>query len=473
MSTDHQPIAFHSLWSGSIHAELASDQCYGQRYNDHYRTPFYSLRRTQSLLITALATLLMLAAGAGAAVAAEVPSPSRPVTVEPGTYIPSAQSKTPADPTLLEGAAARYAEQYDVSRDRAMAVLKAQALGTGLENDLRDDEDVRYADLAFVPDQGTWKVTIAEGGDAAAALRILAAHGIINPQIARARWSAEARDAAERSINRKLHGAIASGVAWTTRRSDNGLTINLSSKASPSDIDSAQSLDGPVSVATDVAPRDLPSPVACGSPYCDVPLVAGVAYTESAVGNCSMGFAATAPGSGNMYNLTAGHCTWVGFTVSTCNAAITWCPTIGTDVGGYLSAAGDGGIIELNGVFPNYPAYRVFGWAYPTYGVLGTSAAYVNQYLCHTGRYTYTTCGFVSSVNGPNQLGGSSSYILQGACSIRGDSGGPLFNPANGTAVGITVASSNPNSCPPGGNETVHEPAGKAAATFGVSINHL
>lgn len=425
--------------------------------------------------IVGVAMALVFAIATGVAGAA---SPERPEPLLPGTFAPSQPGTAKPDPSLLEGAVPRYAKQLGVSEARARAALKQQSLGVGLEEALRKQLPEDFGGLEFDKDNGRWKVFLTRAADEAGARAALAELGIADVGIARVQWSTRERELVVREVATKLKPSVDAGRVAVSSTPQDGVVVKLESSATAADNAAArQAVDaaGDIATTTTAGSERRPSPVACLNPYCDPPLVAGVRYETAWIGGCTTNFAVYVPGVAIGYQLTAGHCIHGPNTpFISCNYNHTWCPQIGVELGGYFSAGGDGGIMQItNGSFPNYPAYRIFGWAYPTYGVLGTQTAAIGQYLCHTGYVSYTTCGFVSSTTAANPMGGASSIELQGACGVQGDSGGPLFDPATGRAVGITSGSSVSTYCPSGGNSTVYEPVNNAMAVFGVSVWHL
>lgn len=417
-------------------------------------------------LAGAVVTALVL--GAGSATAAQ------PV---PGEFVPAERSSRAADPSLLAGAVSRYADQYGVDKAQAERILRAQGRGGGLEEELRRELGDGFGELRFVQERATWQVRLSPSGDAAAATAVLARRGIDGPLIDRVRWSAKAREAAQRALYERLAPAVDAGEIRLLSDPDKGVVVATSAATRAGVALTAKraiavaGLDAIATVVTaERSPR--PSAAACDDSYCDAPLVAGVQYNPS---GCTIAFSAHA--GGGSYNLTVGHCisnpNWPnpGRAAWTCSAGSAWCGYFGHDLGGYYSPAGDGGVVAVTSTtFPNYAGFRVFGWAFPTYSVKGTQNASIGMYLCATGRITRTTCGTVYSLSEQNAQGGSAMIGLQGACAIPGDSGGPLFDPANGNAVGMTAATYNRDACPPGGTRTTYEPVTRAASTLGVTV---
>jgi hypothetical protein len=430
--------------------------------------------RLASAAAVALITLVIVVVTGGVAAAL----PEQPQPLLPGTFAPSEPGTGKPDPSLLEGAVPGYAKRQGVSEDQAREALQQQALGAGLEEALRKELPADFGGLVFDEENGRWKVFLTRTADEAGARKVLADRAIRQVTIARVQWSTREREAAVRELALKLKPRLDAGTVAVSDTPRDGVVIKLDATAAADDVTAATEA---AAAADDIAsttyagPERRPEAAACLSPYCDPPLVAGVAYRTSngiTQKDCTTAFAAYVTGSGNRYNLTAGHCTQAPSPFTSCNANHTWCPQVGADIGGYYQPTGDGGIMQnTNGSFPNYPAFRVFGWTYPTYGVLGSETAAVGQYLCHTGRITYTTCGNVISTTAGNAMGGATSIAIDGACAMPGDSGGPLFDPSNGRAVGISVATFNGVSCPPAGTITIYEPVNNAMAVFGVHIS--
>ncbi len=420
---------------------------------------------------TVLVTLMVLSINFGSGEMAIAAQPQQPTSLLPGTFAPSEPGTGEPDPTLLEGAVPGYAKKLGISEARAREALEQQALGAGLEEALRKDLPWDFGGLEFDRDNGRWKVFLTRTADEADARKVLADQKITQASFDRVRWSTREREAVVRDLALELKPRLDAGTVSISDAPQDGVIVKLNPAATAAAKEAAAAAGDIVSTTT-AGPELKPKPIACLSPYCDPPLIAGVRY-ENGHSTCTTGFAAWASGSSSQFTLTAGHCTWSPFTpFYSCNANHTWCPQVGVEIGGYFAPTGDGGIMEItNGSFPNYPAFRVFGWTYQTYGVLGSETAAINQYLCHTGQYSYTTCGFVTSTTAGNAAGGTTSIAISGACGIAGDSGGGLWDPANGRAVGITVASFNTASCPPGGTITIYEPVNNEMAVFGVHIS--
>ncbi|MGB7157299.1 MAG: hypothetical protein WBD40_04485, partial [Tepidisphaeraceae bacterium] len=204
---------------------------------------------------------------------------------------------------------------------------------------------------------------------------------------------------------------------------------------------------------------------------------------------CTTGFHARAIGN---YFLTAGHCLFDGVGGSPyrqiCTAYMR-CTTAGVDVGGYAGYGGDAGVIASWDVIAPYPA--MLDWTNPVnaaIAVFGAGTSVYGKYYCRTGigsagaGHSATTCGRnagMAIAHDPTY--GSRGMLAQtlrgNVCAFDGDSGGPVWDPYIGWAIGIHNAASAPwgysnNGC--GDQMTLYYTDAKpAATTLGVTIATL
>jgi hypothetical protein len=403
----------------------------------------------------------------------------------PGEFVPAPpMSSTKVDPARspLPDAVKAYAKQNNVGRERAQLVLVAQSHGTGLEEELRNRLGEGFGGLEFDQEKARFKVWLAPGGSRDTAASVLATRSLDDTALLTTRWSAVAREKAVGALSSRLAAPLKSGAVSLTSTPDRGVVVTRYSDTDDSINATAAEVvnqlgDEVISVhAKDAAPQ-LPEPQACVNMYCDPPLVAGDAYgyviSSSSWGGCTTAFSASA--GSNQYQLTAGHCTSVpnwpspGRWNNTCYSNGSSCPWIGQDIGGYAGAGGDGGLMSAGGTWYNYPAVHVIGWSWPTYGTPGTGNATVGMYLCHTGLgISATSCGTVTSLTAGGAWGGSAMVEVSGTCTIGGDSGGPWFDPSTMVAIGIHSAGYA------GCNQRGYfEPVTRAAATLGVTVQHI
>lgn len=397
--------------------------------------------------LAAVVALSLTSASASAADPGAVgATPDPAVFKDPGKFnaAPAGASRPVTETYIFDEAVRQYAEQHDVSKDDARAVLTEQGRVGGLETDLRKRLGEGFGELSFDQRKGHVKVLVTSDDAEASAKRILSEYGLDHAIVGRSRWSAVELDRALTDVANRLAEPLATGRVALRRGGDAGLVLTVDRDAGDATTKLVQDAAARSTVVPVVERGEVPKPqaAACGGTadwFCDAPFLAGQRYQWSA-GSCSAAFQAYANGSSNSYNLTAGHCSSIGKANYTCNSAVSSCVWINQDVGAFYTGVGqwDGAVmVHTNGAFPNYPAIDTYNsWPpYGSYPVHGWMSTYMSQYLCKTGYRTHSVqCGTVINTNN-----GYGQLIFDSACTMGGDSGGPIFDPSNLYAVAITA----------------------------------
>jgi len=210
---------------------------------------------------------------------------------------------------------------------------------------------------------------------------------------------------------------------------------------------------------------------------------------------CTAGFLSGPPSYYDPYFMTAGHCnSWAGNGVgyNACKPATptaVTCGAIGTQVNNYWYTAfnGDGMLLHMtNFGYWGYPLGRWWNWSTSTYtqlqywwpwnGAAGDNgSAPIGTIVCRNG-HSGTSCGEIKNNNMGviwTEAGNALTYTIwvEGMCSVVGDSGSPVTQAYQATAVGLAVyvppVGGNGTTCasPP---VTVVEPVGRVASVTGV-----
>jgi hypothetical protein len=419
----------------------------------YYTTLWRSVARSASGRVALLgamsitcACLGLWLANAAAALPVKGASPTNPVKIAPGTFVPGDYADKP-NTAGIPDAAAMMAKQYDLTIGEATARLEAQAKGFGLEERVRELLGERFNGIRFNAPEHRFEVWVGSDGtdtDVSAVRELLASRDLP-------------------TVDAVKVGTPRPGVDPT-------------------------------------GGKPVPA-TACNTQWCDPPFIAGVRY-YTAYGDCTAAFTATA--AWGYYNMTAGHCMSPGTGDSTCHPSgttgSTGCGGFGLDIAGYnASGDGDGGVVGINNTgWLNYPAVHVIGWTWPTMAVAGGGSSVVGAYYCHTGWSTSATmCGYAMA--GPSggtctpltvDYSGASGTLgagllinhpclvaYDGMCARAGDSGGPVFDPSTIVGVGVMVAaratSSRLAACWSEGPEYAWaEPVTSISGRYGLPVNH-
>lgn len=399
---------------------------------------------------------------------------------DPGRFFPAPIGVSrPVATDLLDEAARQYAARYGVSQETALARLREQGRLGGLQADLRARLGDGFGQLSFDNERGMVKVLLSPSGDERRAREVLAEHGVDDAIYARSAWSARELDEATTELARQLAPQVEAGTVAIRQVADDGLVVAVDPDAEAPSLTAARRAAGAATVEPKLVREEVsrPQAAACTGPYCDPPFHAGLYYHADGGGSCSAGFTAYVSGSSAQYTLTAGHCVSVpnwpnpgrrNWTVYGDGVTGVW---ISQDLGGYYNGTPgtpDGGVIwHTNPSFPTYPAIRTYGWTWASYPVYGTDNATLRTWVCKSGGRTQSVqCGTVTSTNN-----GGGQFLFDTACTMGGDSGGPIFNPANLYALGITATLYNTPLDGPCTSSTVTggEPVTRATSSLGLS----
>jgi hypothetical protein len=390
-----------------------------------------------------------------------------------------------------------YATEHGVSAERAEAVLDLQTKADNLQHDMRSALGVSFAQVWFDASNSQTNqvvVDVGPGADTALAESVLKEHSIGPGQsrIVQKSWNEAGLKAAVSRLDEQLQPQIRAGLVRVGIAADANAQISVAASASDAD---RQAIDAVASSADEaVKPTTIDvstsmfsaTPAAYVSPgYGGPPLIAGM-YYDVQIWECTVGFYAKSPVSSETYFMTAGHCTGSGHGARACTSS-TNCPNFGTDVGGWVGPGGDYGLTidtRASTTWPPYPAFIDWSCCGGTLPVYGATSPTIGETVCHTGFNSaahgkFTTCGTVKALNVEIEYEGGAKPVLDelgGAnlCVYEGDSGGPVFDPSNAYAKGITdaaeIAKGHEGEC---GKAAFSMDAALAASDMGVTIAHL
>lgn len=189
--------------------------------------------------------------------------------------------------------------------------------------------------------------------------------------------------------------------------------------------------------------------------------IAGGQAVYSGHSRCSLG--ANARSGSTYFFITAGHCT-TGTRVWYADRANTI--VLGT-VAGSSFPADDYGVVRYTNTNISHPSAV---YTYPRLlAINGWGNGYVGQHVCRSGSTTGVHCGVITALNATVNFPGGAIFglIRTNICAEPGDSGGPLYDPANGRILGILVGGSG--NCATGG-VTYYQPIGEILARYGLTI---
>lgn len=422
----------------------------------------------------AVPVALCIMAAAGFAQAADAQDPA------------SAEARARARAVAVEA----YAKEAGVSRDQAREVLEVQARASDLPDALRKELGQSYGQMWFVG--GHVFVAVGPGGDLEVAQRVIADHGLAAATtVERVRWNETGLRAAFDAVGRALVEEVRAGTA-TPVIVGGGLRVVVAARPSAALRDTVEEAARRGAVEHDVpysivesSRESLKAAPAYTLPGDGWPLIAGMRYISDTGYQCTLAFRTYSPSNSVVSFMTAGHCQESGWRYA-CTDAVT-CSHFGYDAGGYVSGAGDAGIVILTeAAWATYPA--VLNWLdqYQGVGVFGASDSAFGGFYCHTGMgsasrgWPGTTCG---TNNGTARVSYSDYpgvvLVLQQMsgmylCAIRGDSGGPVWNIYNGHAIGMTSGGMPVDTCGNAGAGTsttlYYTDVRPAARAFGVQV---
>ncbi len=176
---------------------------------------------------------------------------------------------------------------------------------------------------------------------------------------------------------------------------------------------------------------------------------------------CSAGFN-TRSGSGNLYVLTAGHCT---------NLGGTWTTSSGQTIGPVAASrfpGDDFGAIRISNPSALNPQGGVLNNG-SFLDITGAGRVPVGSTACKTGSTTGTTCGTVLQYNVTVNYAEGTVFglTMTRICTQPGDSGGAMFagSQAQGTVSGGTVVA-----CSSSQFRSFFQPADEALSVFGLTL---
>jgi len=189
--------------------------------------------------------------------------------------------------------------------------------------------------------------------------------------------------------------------------------------------------------------------------------IAGGQAIYASGARCSLGFNVR-DNSGNLYFLTAGHCTNIS---STWYANSSGTTVLGTRVGTSFPG-NDYGIVRYTNTGIAKPG-TVYLYGAGEQDITSAGNAYIGQSVRRSGSTTGVRSGIVTALNQTVRYaeGTVSGLIRTTVCAEPGDSGGPLF--AGTTALGLTSGGSG--NCLWGGT-TFFQPVTEALSAYGVEV---
>ncbi|MGB7157298.1 MAG: hypothetical protein WBD40_04480 [Tepidisphaeraceae bacterium] len=392
--------------------------------------------------------------------------------------------------TSAQNAVKAYARDYDVTATRAQAVLEMQARGTDLSEVLPEALGSSFGQVWFR--DGRYDVYVQKGGDVALARELLAERGVSSTAIVReVPWNAADLRRELGAVHGRLPHQSDADEAFVAT-ADGGLEITLARSASDATAraaaDAGRRTASEAGVPVDVVRADhelgTPTRMYALPGYGGPPWIAGMLNrpTDDSAGSCTTGFYARAIGN---YFLTAGHCIGNRTPYRKVFRSPGSPVNVGIDVGGFDNTWGDAGVIASWDVMAPYPA--MLDWTNPVnpaIAVFGASLSTNGFFYCHTGvgshlaGHSATTCG-TNRGYGPITFPGYPNEVFYrqiyrgNTCGWVGDSGGPVWDPFIGHAIGIFEGGQGGSAFNGGcGTNMIlyYTDAKPAAATLGVTI---
>jgi Alpha-lytic protease prodomain/Trypsin len=346
---------------------------------------------------------------------------------------PAAQAWHPAEVAAL-------AQRAGVSRSEAARRLAAQGAQAALAGRLTRTLGARAAGAYLDAASGALVVNVLDARTAATVRAAGATPRLVARSLARLDRIKAALDAARRRAP--------AGASWSVDLPSNKVLVSVpSGSAAAAFLAKARSYGAAVRVERAAA-------AATQAFYGGQAILRGGS-------RCSAGFN-TRAGSGNLYVLTAGHCT---------NLGGTWTTSSGQTIGPVAASSFPGN---------DYGAIRISNPAAldPRGGVLyfgafrditGASRVPVGSSACKTGSTTGTTCGTVLAYNVTVNYAEGTVYGLTrtNICTQPGDSGGAMF--AGSQAQGITSGGTI-GGCSQSGFRSFFQPADEPLGTYGLTL---
>ena len=346
------------------------------------------------------------------------------------------------------------AEELEVPKAEAEEILETQQQAPGIVEQLEEVQGRRYAGVWFDDESGKFVVPVLRSASRGP-VESLIEDVELEPSEARvvsATYSWEELEEAQEEVDDALKNLIRSDLVQTGLNPvHNTVVVSVAEGADESAREAirrtARAAGPAVSVDAESVPSFTAGPAACNSQYhCDKPLRGGVWIESDDTGRyCSAGFRAVGKALGNHFLLTAGHCGgnkkyWDAYNAS---GERLYLGEVQED----SYPGNDWGKIDVDYGYwaePNWPASVVYWGGSQNLPITYESASYVGESVCHSGARTGSSCGVVTRIDetvsyeADGTIPGGTIYGLtevQGWCSYKGDSGGPVWN--GETALGL------------------------------------
>jgi sugar lactone lactonase YvrE/putative hemolysin len=367
-----------------------------------------------------------------------------------------ATAATASKPSAFE--VQSYQKDFEVSVQAAEHNLAVQDRGASIVEQLEHSQGKRYAGVWFDNESGEFVVPTLTGHTSVAdALRGTDLGENFRTKAVLYSW--EELEAAHERIDEALLPLFEESVVQTFLDPRTNAVVIAeaegTSKAQGAKIQHAVKSEN---VLVEVRPRKVgrfdPEVTACNasSHACGTPLRGGVAIGRDEAGFqgiCTAGFKAIGNVEGNRFMLTAGHCVK--------EPDIPYWKAQDENGGGHYMGfvqkaswpGGDYAAINSNGTYwdVSWPSMVAFWGTDQTYSISAESSSYLGEWICHSGKTTNGSCGYVSA------LDKTVPYVIQesplivqtvyhltefnSGCVSNGDSGGPVFTGGGHTALGI------------------------------------
>jgi Trypsin len=364
--------------------------------------------------------------------------------------------------TTAEGSnpTATYRENFGTSRQEAEKRLSIQRRGSNIVRQLEAVQGNRYAGVWFDNDLGEFVVPILREADRSAVAQIFKDANIaaVAYRVTSARSSWEKLKSVHEDVDISLARLLKTNLIQTSLDTRlNSVVIEVAKDATASDIDeihkTVRRVGAKVLVRQTETGRFHVQPATCAFASCSTPLRGAVEIqSETSPGYtiCSSGF--KAEGSGHKYILTAGHCIYHG---GTAWRAYDPVPKSMYPIGPaeqWNFPGNDWAKIRVDGYGEHWnvspwPSLVAYWGVTEEYPIEAEGYSYEGQVVCHAGRTTGASCGYVSALDVTvTYPEGQVQHLTKfgPACIEGGDSGGPVFagHVALGLVSGMTTTQS-------------------------------
>lgn len=396
---------------------------------------------------------------------------------------PVANAQEPSKEGIIPEQIEWYAKKFSVSTDEATDRLRAQARAASIARDLQRELGEEYGGVAFDNGTGRFMIGVAVAGGSASKAALASARNVAErlgvgktADIVEVDDSWSSLEAANARVKTELDDLQrANKVQIGLDSAKNSVVVLVAPEVDDATFTRAQQLTKSTAASVEVdradAVRFAARPELCqfrnpaifqpwgwGSyPVCDIPL-RGASTMVNSESLCSVGFMTQGPG-GTRFVMTAGHCL-EGTSTYWQNYDLT--PPAGQWAVGYRHSIrtnyGDSGLIRADPWYANNYAHQwvVVPNSTDAYQINGRVSGYTGFVTCHLGANSWRTFNAISQGCGTVGLVGTSVTttdgrtwgpvsIIDGACGLGGDSGGPVVSYNN--AVGIHNGSTG---CGPG-----------------------